>query len=223
MTPLSKLLSFFPSVTLAGAALASLYGIWGRSPWGLLLGLFFLYGLPVLSYRLHSRRYPLNYGISYLQGDDYSPWWGSHQLQVIYVAFPVLETLLRLVPGLFSAWLRLWGAQVGKRVYWTPGLEIADRGLLFVGDDVVFGHQVGLSSHIIKPRRDNLMLYVKPITIGDGSFIGAGSYLGPGATVTAGSYLTARSEIYPNVTVDGLADEAHPDDCSPEAHHALAD
>ena len=157
MTLLSKLLSFFPSFTLGVSALSLLYGIWARSPWGLLLGLFFLYGLPVLSYRLHSHRYPLTCGISYLQGDVYSPWWGSHQFQVIYVAFPVLETLLRLVPGLFSAWLRLWGAQVGKHVYWTPGLEIADRGLLSIGDGVVFGHRVGLYSHIIKPRRNNLI------------------------------------------------------------------
>ncbi|MEL6937438.1 MAG: acyl transferase [Cyanobacteria bacterium J06607_17] len=223
MTPLSKLLSFFPGVTLGMASMSLLYGIWVRGPLGVLLSLFFLYGLPVLAYRLHAQLYPVKNGISYLQGDDYSPWWGSHQFQVIYVAFPALEAWLRLVPGLFSVWLRLWGAQVGKHVYWTPGLEIADRGLLSIGDGVVFGHRVGLYSHVIKPRHDNLMLYVKPITIGDGSFIGAGSDIGPGATVTAGSYLPARSELYPNGTVGGSADKAPPDDSSPEANHALVD
>ncbi|ESA35278.1 maltose o-acetyltransferase [Leptolyngbya sp. Heron Island J] len=201
MTLLSKFLSFFPILTLGLAALAMAHGIWEHSLGSLILGLFFLYGLPVLSYRLHSQIYPLNSGVSYLQGSNYSPWWGSHQFQLIYIAFPALETCLRLVPGLFSVWLRLWGAQVGKQVYWTPALEIADRGLLTIGDGVVFGHQVGLYSHVIKPRRHNLMLYLKPITIGEGSFIGAGSYIGPGATVAAGSFLTAGSEIYPNEAI----------------------
>ena len=201
MTLLSKFLSFFPILTLGLTALSMGYGIWEHSLGSLILGLFFLYGFPVLSYRLHSQIYPLNSGVSYLQGSHYSPWWGSHQFQLIYIAFPALETCLRLVPGLFSVWLRLWGAQIGKQIYWTPALEIADRGLLTIGDGVVFGHQVGLYSHVIKPRRNNLMLYLKPITIGAGSFIGAGSYIGPGATVTAGSFLAAGSEIYPNETI----------------------
>lgn len=213
MTLLSKLLSFFPTLTLTLAGASLTYDFWNHSLWSLILCPFFLYGFPVLVYRLHNCVYPLQNGISYLQGADYSPWWGSHQLQVIYIAFPALETVLRLVPGVFSAWLRLWGAQIGKQVYWTPALEIADRGLLTIGDGVVFGHRVGMYSHIIKPRRDNLMLYLKPIAIGNGSFIGAGSYIGPGATITAGSYLEAGSEIYPNATVDA----------SKETNHALAD
>lgn len=218
MTLLSKLLSFFPGFTLAMAALSLGYGIWAHSLWGVVLSVFFLYGFPVLVHGLHGYRYPLKNGITYLQGCDYSPWWGSHQFQVIYIAFPALETLLRMVPGLFSAWLRLWGAQVGKNVYWTPGLEIADRSLLSIGDGVVFGHRVGLYSHIIKPRRDNLMLYLKPITIGDGSFIGAGSYVGPGATIAAGSYLEAGSEIYPNATVADTQETS-----IQETSHGLAD
>lgn len=202
MTLLSKLFSFFPSLILGLAATSLLYGLWQHTWWGLFLCLFFIYGLPVLTYRIHSHLYPLKSGISYLQGEEYSPWWSSHQLQLIYIAFPTLETILRLVPGLFSCWLRLWGAQIGQHIYWTPGLEIADRGLLSIGNRVVFGHRVGMSSHIIKPRRGNLMLYLKPITIGDGSFIGAGSYIGPGVTVAAGSFLAASSELYPNQTIN---------------------
>ncbi|MBX2865365.1 MAG: acyl transferase [Leptolyngbyaceae cyanobacterium MAG.088] len=221
MTLLSKFLSFFPALTLGLTGLSLLYGFWHHSLVGLSLSIFFLYGLPVWVHQIHNRLYPLNNGISYLQGDNYSPWWGSHQLQVIYIAFPALETLLRLIPGLFSVWLRLWGAQIGKGVYWTPGLEIADRGLLTIGDGVVFGHQVGLYSHIIKPRRDNLMLYLKPITIGDSSFIGAGSYIGAGATITAGSFLAAGSEIYPNETIGETTNIN--ETANQEANHAVAD
>ena len=206
MTPLSRALSLFPGLTMGLAAGCLLYGVWSHSPWSLVLGVFFLYGFPVVAYRLHNRVYPLSAGITYLQGQAYSPWWGGHQFQLVYIAFPALETLLRLVPGLFSMWLRLWGSQVGQQVYWTPGLEIADRGLLSIGDRVVFGHRVGLSSHIVKPKRDNLMLYVSPITIGDNSFIGAGSYLGPGTAVSTGGYLRARSEIYPNKAVENAGD-----------------
>lgn len=206
MTLLSKFLSFFPGVTFTLAILSLSYGIWFHSLWGLILWVFFLYGFPVLIYRLHQRIYSLEPGISYLQGSDYSPWWGSHQLQLMYIAFPALETLLRLIPGVFSVWLRLWGADVGKRVYWTSALEIADRGLLSIGDDVVFGHRVGLYGHIIKPRRNNLMLYLKPITIGDGSFIGAGSYIGPGTTIAPGSFLEADSKLYPNATFNNVED-----------------
>ncbi|NEZ55310.1 acyltransferase [Adonisia turfae] len=218
MTLLSKFLSFFPTLTLSLATVSLAYGIWEHSLWSVMLCLFFLYGFPILSYRIHHSVYPLENGISYLQGSDYSPWWGSHQFQLIYIAFPALETLLRLVPGVFSLWLRLWGAHIGKQVYWTPALEIADRGLLTIGDGVVFGHRVGMYSHIIKPRRDNLMLYLKPITIGDGSFIGAGSYIGPGAMITAGSYLEAGSEIYPNSTVNSAEEHS-----AEEKNHGLAD
>ncbi|MEM9266428.1 MAG: DapH/DapD/GlmU-related protein [Cyanobacteria bacterium P01_F01_bin.13] len=209
MTLLSTLLSFFPGLILGLAACSLGYGIWHHSLSSVMLCIFFLYGLPVIAHRIHSRIYPLTPGISYLQGHDYSPWWGSHQIQAIYIAFPALETLLRLVPGMFSAWLRLWGAHIGKQVYWTPRLEIADRALLSIGDNIIFGHCVGLYSHIVKPRRDNLMLYLKPITIGDNSFIGAGSYIGPGVTVTAGSYLEAGSKIYPHETIDNAQEATY--------------
>ena len=205
MTLLSTLLAFFPSliVGLAGVAFVWLCvadsWIAGLMRLGLLL--FVIYGLPVLVYRLHAWRYPISEGVSYLQSKEYSPWWGSHQIQAIYIAIPALETWLRLIPGAFSAWLRLWGAEVGQRVYWTPGLEIADRGLLTIGDRAVMGHRVGLYAHVIKPKRQDLMLYVKRIHIGHDTFVGAGSRLGPGVAIAAGTYLSAGSDVYPNRAV----------------------
>jgi len=160
--------------------------------------LFSLYGFPVLAYRIHQYFYPVKEGISYLLGKDYSPWWGSYQFQIIYIAFPALEVLLRLIPGLFSFWLRLWGAKVGKSVYWTPALEISDRGLFEIGDRVVFGHQIGIYSHIIKPKKQDLMLYVKKVKIGSNVFLGAGSYLAPGTIVENGTYVPLSTHLYPN-------------------------
>lgn len=201
MTFLSLLLAWFPTVVLllAGAALIYLC----IAP-GILSGLallFCLYGLPVMVYRLHTWRYPVVEGVSYLADKTYSPWWGSHQIQAIYIAVPVLEAVLRLIPGAFSGWLRLWGAKVGQQVYWTPGLEIADRGLLEIGDRVIFGHRIGLYSHVIKPRKQNLMLYVKKIRIGNDVFLGAGCHLGPGTVINDGVYLPVATHVYPNQQV----------------------
>jgi hypothetical protein len=202
MTFLSTLLLLFPTLVLLLAGVALMYLL--QAPdlttrlIGLLAILLTLYGLPVLVYRLHQWVYPVQEGISYLQDKTYSPWWGSHQIQALYIAVPALEAVLRLIPGVFSLWLRLWGAKIGDHVYWTPGLEIADRGLLEIGDRVVIGHRVGLYAHVIKPRKQNLMLYVKTIKIGSDAFIGAGSILGPGVEVAAGAYLPAATQLYPN-------------------------
>ncbi|MEL7355487.1 MAG: acyl transferase [Cyanobacteria bacterium J06560_6] len=205
MTLLSRLLAFFPGLVI-GLAIASFLWLCTSTTWLILLLrfsllLFVLYGLPLVTYRLHNRFYKISEGISYLKGEQYSPWWGAHQIQSVYIAFPALETALRMLPGVFSAWLRLWGAQIGKQVYWGSIGEIADRGLLRVGDGVLIGHRVGLYAHIIKPKRDNLLLYVKTIEIGEGAFVGSGSSIGAGVVITPGAYLESCSEVYPNKTV----------------------
>ncbi|MEH2073206.1 MAG: acyl transferase [Nostoc sp.] len=201
MTVISKILSFFPTFILLLTGAAIIYLAYSPNIFSILAVLLSIYGLPVLVYRLHEWVYPVREGISYLLGEEYSPWWGSHQIQVIYIAIPVLEAVLRLIPGVFSCWLRLWGAKVGRDVYWTTRLEIADRSLLEIGDRVVIGHGVGIYCHIIKPRKQNLMLYVKKVKIGSNVFVGAGSNLAPGVVVADDSYLPAATKLYPNQKV----------------------
>ncbi|MBC1221381.1 acyl transferase [Nostoc sp. UCD121] len=201
MTIISKILSFFPTFILLLTGAAIIYLAYSPNIFSILAVFLSIYGLPVLVYRLHEWVYPVREGISYLLGEEYSPWWGSHQIQVIYIAIPVLEAVLRLIPGVFSCWLRLWGAKVGRDVYWTTRLEIADRSLLEIGDRVVVGHGVGIYCHIIKPRKQNLMLYVKKVKIGSNVFVGAGSNLAPGVVVADGSYLPAATKLYPNQKV----------------------
>lgn len=205
MTRLSQILSLFPVLILLLTTLSLGWLLLAKTLAGLigagLCVLLSLYGVPLLAYRIHARFYPLSEGVSYLRSPTYSPWWGSHQFQVIYIALPVLETVLRLIPGLFSLWLRAWGAKVGNHVYWTPRLEIADRPLLTIGDRVIFGHRVGLYSHAIKPKGDDLLLYVQRIAIGDDVFIGADSRFAPGVVVGANSYLPVKSDLYPKTTV----------------------
>ena len=202
MTQLSKIILFFPAIVLLLTGGSLIYFAHSPSILSALAVLFSLYGVPVLVYRLYQWRYPLPEGISYLRGKKYSYWWGSHQIQVIYIAIPALEAVLRLIPGVFSGWLRLWGAKVGRNVYWTPGLEIADRGLLEIGDRVVIGHRVGIYSHIIKPRKQNLMLYVKKVKIGNDVFVGAGCHLAPGVVIKDGVYIPVATNLYLNQKVE---------------------
>ncbi|MBA3922390.1 MAG: acyl transferase [Nostocaceae cyanobacterium] len=201
MTLLSTILSLFPTLVILMALGSCFWICFCPGIIGIAGLCFSLYAFPVMVYRIHEHFYPVKEGISYL-GGNYSPWWGSHQIQVLYIAFPALETLLRLIPGAFSLWLRLWGAKVGQGVYWTPHLEIADRGLLEIGDRVVFGHKIGIYAHAIKPRKADLMLYVKKVKIGNNVFLGAGSHLGPGVVVEDGTYLPVASNIYPNQKVN---------------------
>jgi hypothetical protein len=198
MTVLSTILSFFPTLIILMAGASWLWVCWSPGIFSVLALFFSLYGFPVLAYRIHQYFFPVKEGVSYLLGKDYSSWWGSHQFQTIYIAFPALEVLLRLIPGLFSFWLRLWGAKVGKSVYWTPALEISDRGFVEIGDRVVFGHRIGIYSHVIKPKKQDLMLYVKKVKIGSNVFLGAGSYLAPGSIVEDGTYLPIMTQVYPN-------------------------
>jgi hypothetical protein len=202
MTILSVILSFFPTLVLLMAGASFLWVCIAPSLLSVLALIFSLYGFPLLAYRIHTYLYPIEEGISYLIGEAYSPWWGSHQLQVIYIAFPALEVVLRLIPGAFSIWLRLWGSKVGNYVYWTPEFQIADRGLVEIGDNTILGHRVGVYSHVIKPRKNNLMLFVKKIKIGNQVFLGAGSTIGPGVAVDDGTFVPANTILYPNQKIE---------------------
>ncbi|MCT7981591.1 acyl transferase [Laspinema olomoucense] len=202
MTLLSLILSFFPAIVMGMTAASLLWICLSPGILGILALLFSLYGFPVIIYRIHQYFYPLKEGISYLKGRDYSPWWGSHQIQTIYITFPALESALRLIPGAFSLWLRFWGAKIGRGIYWMPILEIADRGLLEVGDRTIVGHRVGIYSHVIKPKHNNLILYVKAVKIGNDVFVGSGTHFGPGVSIADGAYLPIATHLYPNTKVN---------------------
>ena len=188
MSPLGRVMAWWPWVfaALLGAAA---WAAWWSVP-------LVLYLLPPALHRLHARWYPVVPGAYPLSEPRYVPWWGSHQLQAPFIAFPSLEALLRLL-GVYSPWLRLWGADIGRGVYWTPNVEITDRSLLAIGDGVVVGHKCGFYAHAIMPRRGGLTLFVKPIRVGAGAFLAGGCGFGPGAVVEPGAILPLRTEVFP--------------------------
>jgi hypothetical protein len=115
-------------------------------------------------------------------------WWHTAQWQIVFNRFPLLEEAIRMVPGVYSAWLRLWGADIGSLVYWAPGVVILDRPLVRVGDRVIFGMGVRLNPHALAPDdRGRITLALAPVTIGRDALIGGYSLLLPGCRVDDGA------------------------------------
>ncbi len=206
MTFRGKLISLFPAFILLLAFGGLLRLITDPSPFAILFLVFVIYILPPLVHRVHGLIWPVIEGVSRLDTPRYSPWWASHNFQSIYDALPFLERILRLLPGCYSSWLRFWGSKVGRRVYWTPSVEITDRSLIQVGDDVVFGHRVASYGHVIRIRNGEMRLTVRRITIGDRVFIGAGSRLGPGARIADDTVVPLLTDIGVGKTYDGAGD-----------------
>ena len=160
-----------------------------------LLGLATLYLAGPLVVRLTTLLAPLPRGQFGINCRAFLLWWFTAQWQVLFNRLPLLEELLRMVPGLYSLWLRCWGARVGKLVYWSPGLVILDRPLVEVGSRVVFGVGVRINPHLLGPdaenhhSRDHMTLTVAPVRIGDDALVGGYSFLPAGAVVAPGEVL----------------------------------
>lgn len=166
-----------------------------RSALAVFLFVVIAYGLPPLLFRCHDLLVPLRDGSVRLDQPKYAPWWGSHQFQLPYDALPALEAILRVIPGAYSAWLRLWGSRIGSGVHWTPSMELIDRSRLVVGDRVVFGHKVAIYPHIIRMKGTSMHLTLRRVEIGDNVFVGAGTRIGPGARIPSNSILPLRTEV----------------------------
>jgi hypothetical protein len=153
-----------------------------------------IYLVPPLLVRLLFSLRPVTAGSYPLDGAEFLRWWTSAQAQILFCRFPFFEELLRMVPGLYSAWLRLWGARVGRLTYWAPGLCILDRSLLEIGDDVIFGAGVRLNPHVIaEDETGATRLHLGTVRIGAGCRVGGYSLLTAGTVVEAGQTLKAFS------------------------------
>ncbi|AFZ53049.1 acyltransferase [Cyanobacterium aponinum] len=199
MTILSKILYVFPTLILL-LVFSNLFWLIINPSFLPLFTLFIcLYIIPLLVYRIHQYFYPNLEGISYLKGKEYNPWWGTQQIQIIYNSFSFLEKILHLVPGLFSLWLRLWGAKIGKNVYWVPTVSILDRPLIEVGDGVIIGHHTVFCSHNVKPKKDNLIVFTKKIKVGNYAFISGDVGLAPGVEIEDKAFVPYGEKLYPRV------------------------
>jgi hypothetical protein len=171
-------------VILIGVALGM---PWAPLRWRLAAGLVLLYLVPPLVGRILGCLAPVREGRLAVGGRAFFAWWALFNLQVIFCRFPALEEALRLVPGLYSLWLRLWGARIGRLIYWGAGLRILDRSLVRIGDGVMFGAAVRLNPHVlVRNKTGELELVLATVIIGDEALIGGYSLLTAGTEIAAG-------------------------------------
>ena len=205
MTFWSKIFAIFPAIHI-GVILASLYNfVYRPGPFSFILIPISIYIFPLASFRVLNLLSPIKEGVTDILNDRFSPWWAGHQIQSLFVAIPSLESILRIIPGVFSIWLRAWGSKIGKNIYWTPGTIHYDRNLLRIGNNVVFGERSTTVCHVITPKEGKALLRIKCIEIEDRAFIGAGSVVSPGVIVESGVMVRAGTNVYPmrRVTATG--------------------
>jgi hypothetical protein len=123
MSPMSKLMTLYPVIIILVIVTAITNAVSNPSGFNFVLVPASIYLFPLISFRLMNFLFPIIQGKSSLSTKKYSPWWGGHQIQIIYYAVPQFEGLLRIIPGAFSLWLRLWGSSIGKNVYWKLMIE----------------------------------------------------------------------------------------------------
>ena len=106
-------------------------------------------------------------------------------------------TLFRGTP-IWSAYLRLNGARVGRRVY-VNSLGVSDHNLLEFGDDVVIGGDVHLSGHTVEGG----FMKTAPVRLRDRVTVGLGSVIGIGVTVGSDVQIGALSLVPKHATLEG--------------------
>lgn len=156
-----------------------------------------LYVFPPLLCRLILLLCPLTGGTYPSGSREFVSWWATAQTQMIFSRLPMLEELLRMVPGLYSMWLRSWGARIGRLTFWSPGVRILDRSFLKIGNDVVTGAGVRINAHVIECIDGETKLHLADIVVGDGCNIGGYSLLTAGCRVDEGEALHAFALLPP--------------------------
>jgi hypothetical protein len=196
MTFWGRVVSLFPLMYLI-LNLSLLYNfLKGLNLLFFILFLIGIYLIPVLIFRLHNYFFPLEDGDYDLSKKQYNSWWTSHMLQYPFIAFPFLESILHFIPGLYSLWLRMWGAKIGKKVFWTPRVEILDRSLIEIGSYTLVGHLCIFVSHLVETKTGKPMLVLKKISIGKYCLVSADSQLGPGAVLADNTKLKPKTRLY---------------------------
>jgi acetyltransferase-like isoleucine patch superfamily enzyme len=161
--------------------------------------------------RIVFRWAPQKHGIACIDGRAFCPWLASHHIQAFYDALPYLESLLRVIPGFYSMWLRMWGSRIGYGVEWPVRMDVLDRNLMDIGNRVVFAREVELAAHVRqKLESGGSRVLVRPIRIGSYAFIGAGVRVGPGAAIPSNANVPAAAVVDVNETF-GETRRLHPE------------
>jgi putative colanic acid biosynthesis acetyltransferase WcaF len=146
----------------------------------------------------------------------------------------ITEALLfRPSPQIFYGWrrflLRMFGAQIGKKVIIRPTVKmtypwkvkigdyswIGDDVVLYSLGEIVIGNHVVISqrSYICTGSHDytksDFLIYARPIHIEDESWLATDVFIGPGVIIGKASVVGARSSVYKN-TEGGMVYAGNP-------------
>lgn len=187
-------------IPLFHAAAILVVGLWPWTGvrWRIIAALAVLYVLPALAGRIIVKGFPIRFGILKLGSADFFKWWALLNVQMIFCRLPILEEIMRIVPTVYSAWLRLWGSKIGRLVFWAPGTLIVDRSFVEVGDDVLFGMGVQVVPHLmIRNENGENEVLLAPVKIGHRVVVGGLSLLGPGSEIASDEATGARLLLHP--------------------------
>lgn len=213
MSALNRFYSYFPLLmTVAAFGALGLFAAW-PSGWTAFLLIAVLYLVAPITLRILQRWSPIAEGVSQIDERKFSPWLASHHIQAFYDALPFLEALLRVIPGFYSMWLRLWGSRVGYGVEWAVNVSILDRGMMEIGNRVVFSRQVELAAHVRRKTEGGASrVLVRHVRIGSYAFLGANVHVSAGAVVPANAQVPALAVVDANETFGEMQRHLKPEE-----------
>jgi acetyltransferase-like isoleucine patch superfamily enzyme len=128
--------------------------------------------------------------------------------------------LLRGTP-VWTSYLRLCGARIGRRVY-VNTLGLSDYNLLEFGDDVVIGSDVHIAGHTVEGGvvKTAVVRLGAGVTIGIGSIVEIGVSAGDRAQVGALSFVPKHTVLASETLYVGIP--AHPIESGRESRDRLS-
>lgn len=95
---------------------------------------------------------------------------------------------------------------VGARTFFNSGCKFQDQGGIFIGDDVLIGHNVVIATlnHLEDPARRSGMV-PKPVRIGNRVWIGSNSTVLPGVTIGDNAIVGAGSVVTKDIPANAIA------------------
>ena len=121
----------------------------------------------------------------------------------LHIVRVLAASLFRATP-LWSLYLRLNGARIGRRVF-VNSLAVTDHNLLDFGDDVIIGDGAHIAGHTVE---DGLLKTARlrlgrGVTVGIASVVGIGVEAGPGCRVGALSVVPKFAKLEAGATYVG--------------------
>jgi hypothetical protein len=177
-----------------GAVVCSRFSGWPLA--GAIVG--WIYGLPPLLGRLLLLLRGRPAGTFTSRQPEYRTWWLLAQLQMPFNRLALLEELLRLLPGMYPLWLRLWGGRVSLIAFWSPGARVLDRWSIDIERGAVLGTRCLLAGHAVsRGAGEDYEIVLGAVRVEAGAVVGAGAMLGPGTVVAANEILPAGMMLTP--------------------------